>query len=101
PQRILQAFALIGFTAVLTGSLAMVAAAISFCATWTSRRLAQLGVIFLVSAAAISGISHAFPVRTYAWVPILMPWSAAIFSGMIMLLVAVIRGVLSRTAKFR
>ena len=92
-ENVGQWFALVGIIAVLAGSLAIAVAAISFCGRWPPGKLAQAGIAFLVTAAVMSGISKAFPPHTYALVPILMPWCAAIFSGTIMLLVAAIRGI--------
>jgi hypothetical protein len=85
--------ALLGIIAVLAGSLAIAAASISFCGRWAPRKLAKAGVAFLATAAVMSGVGKAFPPHTYAWVPVLMPWCAAIFAGTIMLLGAMIRGI--------
>ena len=97
-QKVLQALALAGLTAVFAGSLAMAGAAISFCAEWPPLKLAQVGFAFLAFAGAVSAISRIFPAHTYAWVPVLMPWFAAIFAGTIMIVAAIVRSALSKKA---
>jgi len=91
--------ALLGILAVLSGSLAIAVSSMSFCGRWAPRKLAQTGLVFLATAVVISGIGKAFTPHTYAWVPALMPWCAAIFAGTIMLLVAMIRAFKRSKAK--
>jgi hypothetical protein len=92
-RSVLQWLALAAIIALLAGSLAIAGASISLSCRWAPAKLVRVGAAFLAVAAVMSGISRAFPSHTYAWVPVLMPWCAAIFSGAIMLLVAMLRWI--------
>jgi hypothetical protein len=78
------------------GSLATAAAAIAFCWRMPPAKLLFTALAFLISAGAMSGISRAFVITTYAWIPIILPWIAAIFSGVLLFLVGTARLALSK-----
>jgi hypothetical protein len=91
--KLLHGLALIGLLAVICGSMAMVLASAWFCGRLAAAKLFSAGLAFLIGAAAMSAISRAFPPKTYAWIPAMLPWLGAITSGCILLLTAIFRAV--------
>jgi hypothetical protein len=80
---------------VLIGSMMIGGAAVSFCYWIAPKALARTGAIFLLAAGAVSVASHALVVTTYAYVPVILPWMVSVFSGAVLLLVAVFRAIVS------
>jgi hypothetical protein len=92
-------FHLAGGTAlacVWIGSLTIGASAVAFCRRMSAKKLVYAGSAFLLSAATVSGISHAFVIKTYAFVPVILPWMVAILAGVLLLLTAGVRALASK-----
>lgn len=100
PDRMADLFArgmaLSGLILVLTGSTAIFAASVAFSSRMTPEKLSLIALAFLSAAGVISGISHMFVITTYAWMPLILPWLAAVVSGLVLLLVATFRFVVKR-----
>lgn len=94
--KFLQALAITGLVAILLGSLAMVLASAWFCKRLAAAKLFFAGLAFLLAAAAMSAISRAFPPKTYAWIPAMLPWLGAVASGCILLLAGTFRAVTAK-----
>jgi hypothetical protein len=97
--KVLQGIALVGLAAIFAGSLAVVIASLLFCQRRPPLKLFEIGLAFLISAAIVWVISRAFPAHTNAWVFVILPWFASIFSGAILLCVALVRTIDSRRRK--
>ena len=97
--KVLQGVALVGLGAIFAGSLAMVIASLFFCRRLPPLKLLEIGLAFLISAAIVWVMSRAFPVHTYAWVFVILPWFASVFSGTILLIVALLRAIDPRRRK--
>lgn len=81
---------------VWIGSLMIGVSAVSFCRRMSAMNLVYVGLAFLLAAAAVSGVSHAFVITTYAFVPVILPWMIAILAGLLLLLRAGFRVVASK-----
>ena len=94
-EKVLQFLALVGLAAIFSGSLTIAGASISFCGRLAPGKLVTAALTFLVVAAVVWGIGREFPPDTYSWVPILIPWCVAIFSGASMLFAAIVRAIVA------
>ena len=86
----------IALICVLIGSMMIGGAAVAFCYRMSLRMLSSAGIAFLLAAAAVSVVSHAFVITTYAYVPLILPWMVSVFSGALLLVVAIFRAIASR-----
>jgi hypothetical protein len=86
----------ISLICVLIGSMLIGGAAVAFCSWMSSKKLSITAVLFLLAAAVVSVASRAFVVTTYAYVPVILPWMVSVASGVLLLVVAIVRAISSR-----
>jgi hypothetical protein len=81
---------------VLIGSMMIGGAAVAFCYRMSPMLLSRIGFIFLLAPAVVSVAGRAFVITTYAYVPLILPWMVSVFSGALLLGVAIFRAIASR-----